>query len=652
LNSVDHNPRRTGSWVLLAVLLLGLLHGVLYVILIPPWQHYDEPSHFEYVWLAAHRSGLPQPGDYDPDMSRQVVESMLAHDYFKGLAHRPDLSNPEQEIRIPGYSQLSEPPLYYLLAALPLRFMPAASIDAQLYAARGVSLLLYLLAILAGWGAVRQITQAHSALRWMVPLTIALLPGFTDLMTAVNNDAAAVALFSLFLWGSLRLMRNNFSVLNVVWVLVTAGLAYYTKSTVLLAIPLALVVFLFAVLRGGWRRLAWVALIAGVLAGVYWTFTWSGAAFWYPVPAGIEPARTPDELAPVGEYVLALESVQLQTGAPGARLQQLIDPKVARQLSGQPLTIGAWMWANRPAQVNLPEFHVYGSQEQVYTQQVSIGTDPEFYTFTFTPTGETARAWVSLAPPATAPDEAPLRVYYDGLLLTEGDLALQPAEAQFTADTGESGYLGAHPFSNLLRNASAERAWMHMQPWVDTYGALVFPDYGSNSPGVALYTLADWRGAGWYYRVSLGNLLRTFWGKFAWGHVPLLGHKPYRALGFITALGLLGAGVLLWRKAGELPFEELFVLLLAMLGVTALAFVRGSNYVLQPRPVFFPGARYIYPAIIPMVLLLSAGWLEVFSALERTLKFPEWLKSVIYPLLLVGLDVYAVLSILAFYYPG
>ena len=651
MNSTEHNTGRTGFRVLLAILLLGLLHGLLYIYLIPPWQHYDEPSHFEYTWLVAQRAGLPQPGDYDPVMSRQVVESMLAHDYFKGMPNRPDLSSPDQTVRIPGYSQLSEPPLYYLLAALPLRFMPAASVEAQLYAARGVSLLLYLLAILAGWGAVREITSPGSPLRWMAPLTIALLPGFSDLMTAVNNDAAAVALFSLFLWGSLRLMRREFSVWNALWVLVTAGLAYYTKSTVLLAIPLALVVLLFGALRGGWRRLAWAALVVGALAGMYWTFTWGGAASWYPVPAGAGPRRAQDKLAPVGEYALVLESGFLGDKEPGGKLQQLIDPKVARELAGQPLTLGAWMWANRSAQVNLPEFHVYGSQEQVFTQQVVVGTRPEFFAFTFIPTGETWRAWVSLSPSVSMPTKSPVRVYYDGLLLVEGDW-LDRSPAQFISDTGESGYLGAHPFTNLLRNPSGERAWMQVQPWVDDYGQKVFPDYGSNSPAVALFTLADWRGAGWYYRVSLGNILRTFWGKFAWGHVPLLGHKPYRALGIVTALGLLGAGVLLWRKAGVLPFEELFVLLLAVLGVTVLAFVRGSNYVLKPVPVFFPGARYIYPAIIPLVLLLAAGWLELFRILERRLNFPEWLKTAVYPLLLLGLDAYAVLSILTFYSAG
>ena len=69
--------RKFSGWIFLAITLgVGLLHGLLYVFLVPPWQHNDEPNHFEYVWLAAHRDGLPVPGDYDVAMSRAVVKSM------------------------------------------------------------------------------------------------------------------------------------------------------------------------------------------------------------------------------------------------------------------------------------------------------------------------------------------------------------------------------------------------------------------------------------------------------------------------------------------------------------------------------------------------------------------------------------------------
>ena len=196
---------RPSDW-LVAILLLGLVHGLLYVFLMPPWQHYDEPNHFEYVWLIANRPGLPKPSDYDPDMRRQVAASMLEHGFYRDLGYRPDLN--EEAVSI-GYTQLDDPPLYYLLASLPVRLLHGQSVTLQLYAARLVSLCLYLAVILIGWGLMGEFVVAGHPLRWMVPITLALLPGFTDLMTAVNNAVGAVAVFSLFLWASVRLLRRG-----------------------------------------------------------------------------------------------------------------------------------------------------------------------------------------------------------------------------------------------------------------------------------------------------------------------------------------------------------------------------------------------------------------------------------------------------------
>ena len=38
---------------------------------------------------------------------------------------------------------------------------------------------------------------------------VALLPPLVDLMAAVNNDAGAIAAYSLFLWGAVRLIQRN-----------------------------------------------------------------------------------------------------------------------------------------------------------------------------------------------------------------------------------------------------------------------------------------------------------------------------------------------------------------------------------------------------------------------------------------------------------
>lgn len=42
---------------------------------------------------------------------------------------------------------------------------------------------------------LQELVSDGHVLRWMAPLSLVLLPGFTDLMTSVNNDVGAVVLF-------------------------------------------------------------------------------------------------------------------------------------------------------------------------------------------------------------------------------------------------------------------------------------------------------------------------------------------------------------------------------------------------------------------------------------------------------------------------
>ena len=65
--------------------------------------------------------------------------------------------------------------------------------------------------------------------------------------------------------------------------------------------------------------------------------------------------------------------------------------------------------------------------------------------------------------------------------------------------------------------------------------------------------------------------------------------------------------------------------------------------------IFIPGARYAYPAIIPTLLALNAGWLEIARPLARWLRLPPIAKYMVYFLLFLGLDVAAIASIIRFY---
>jgi hypothetical protein len=206
---------------------------------------------------------------------------------------------------------------------------------------------------------------------------------------------------------------------------------------------------------------------------------------------------------------------------------------------------------------------------------------------------------------------------------------------------------------NLLRNPSAESAWLRFRPWVDEYGSRVLPDPGANQPSLALYSLLDWKGSGWYYRSATSILLRTFWATFGWGHVALTGHKPYRFLGILTAIGIVGAAFALWRRRKRLPWGGLMLLGLAALGIWGLTYVRGTNYIFISASVYYPVARYIYPAIIPTILIWVTGWIEFFRIfkrlVERWVHPPFFLGYLIYLLFFIGLDIWSILSIQHFY---
>jgi hypothetical protein len=235
-------------------------------------------------------------------------------------------------------------------------------------------------------------------------------------------------------------------------------------------------------------------------------------------------------------------------------------------------------------------------------------------------------------------------VCYDGIVLVPGK---QPKEMlpMFHDEDAAEGVWGGEEFTNLLRNGSMEQSWPWVRPWVDALGVRFIPDSGR--PSLILYSLLDSPSSGWYYVNTFYRLARTFWAKFAWGHVSLIGHKPYRVLGIFTAVGLAGAVVALWRKRRALPWDSLIFLAIVLSMVWGTTWVRGAIYLFYFP--FIPVARYAYPVIIPTMLVLNFGWLESLTALKHWFRLPQGTEIVVYIVLMLALDIISVVSIIKFY---
>lgn len=624
------------------VILVAFIHGLIYLFLLPPWQHYDEPNHFEYSWLLVHRGHLPQDGDYDQDMRRAVARSMIDHAFFRYLDFLPDLAARDKPIWIGSYSQLNDPPLYYLLTAIPLWLFADADVATQLYLARIVSFLLYLFTIVIAWGLVRDLTQPGSSLRWLVPLTIALIPAYADLMTAVNNDVGAVAFFSLFLWGSVRLIQQGLSLWGGLWVLGATLLCLATKFNVYTVLPLLLPVLLFASLRGRWRRLAWGLLLMALVCCILVTFSWKAPAYWYTEINQTHLTRLTNAVAPLGKAILVADSFSEKGFPPSSRFRQLLPTSVSEPLEGQVVTLGAWMWASQPVQVRSPLIHSrVGNLD--FSQTWSLSVQPTFYAFTFTMPLGAQGGWVDLA--AMTETDVSAQVYIDGVVLVLGDRPLDQVP-DFESLDGSRGDWGG-PFENALRGSSAERTWLGARPWVDELSMRLLPDRGRLS--LILYTLLDWRATSIYYYAAAVHLLRTFWALFGWGHIWLAAGRPYLVLALLTLLGLVGAFSVLFRRRKHLPWAVLTCLGLSVLIVWGMTFVRGSLYLFYQRE-FYSVARYAYPVIIPTMLLLVTGWAEFGYLLRRRFRLPGWLLISVYGLFFLALDVFSVVSIMYYYH--
>jgi hypothetical protein len=612
------------------ILLAGLIHGLLYVLLLPPWQHYDEPGHFEFAWLIANRPGLPSAGEYDQGMRREVAASMVEHSFFKDLNIQPNLLDQYTPIWI-GISQTDNPPIYYWITSLPLRLVPTSDITFQLYLCRLVSLVFYLLTILAAYGVLSELTAPGNPARWLIPATLVLLPGFTDLMTAVNSDVGAVAFFSLFLWACLRMIQRGFKLTRLVTTGLLAAACFWTKNTAAIALPLLVIPILFSLLRERRQWIAWILLGVGIPIGIFFVFTSGDVAFWYqPIPQNT-PTRVASTQAPLGSFVFQIDA---SSGVMSNNLIQLLSSSQVERFRGQKVTLGYWIWANQPVKFHSP---LLRSDQQTYSTSVEITTIPTFHTYTTKIAGNTRHLQIVL----DAPSKPGLFIYLDGLVLMKGDYSQRGKPAMSDAGA-QHGIWAGKSFVNPIRNASAEQDWPHPRTLVQNLLSKVSP----LQPNMVLASLADWQNSRWYYRTTAKQLVRTFWGQFGWGHIRL-SRNIYIGLSILTVIGALGGLVRFWRNRTNIPWAAFALLAVAVLGIWGAALVRGIHSI--AGSVFIPSARYAYPAIIPTVWLLCAGWAEWPRLFERWLRIPRWVKIAVFLASFLLLDMLSIWTIARFY---
>jgi hypothetical protein len=618
------------------LLVLTLVRGLLYLAVVPPWQHYDEPTHFEYVRLIAKRGRLPRPGDYDPEIQREIAASSKAPGWWQGMAAPTHAFWSDGPINL-GYSELVHPPLYYLFLALPQPLAAHQSVEAQLYLARLGSVLLSLLIVAAAYGLVTELLPGRRWLPLVVASFVAMLPTFTDLVSAVNNDVGAIAAATLLLWAAVRLLRRGPSLWRVGAVLVLTGLCVATKNTsTLVALPVLLALGVAHIPKPG-RRWLGMGLCLLCLGALPLVFTWDRhAAHWIGYDRPTAASRI-EVRGPLGRSALVLSP-----GHPSHPriLVQELSQSDGRELRGHTVTLGAWLKAAEGTGETVALTLWDGTTD--HRHQIEVTTDWQFHAFTATIALDAPSVAVYITLPYSGAGAH--EVYADGIVLLDGQMPTDLVP-QFDTDQAEAGTWGGQAFANLLHNGSAERVWPGLEPWIGKRRLY------TRSAAMIFHSLWDWSRTREVYGFEVSYLFRSFWGRFGWSHLELPPACFY-VLGLLTTAAAVGVAVgLVHRVRSSMRYPPWRLRAWLVLGLALLAGWGGT--VLRIHPVFFvvqpiwaPVARYAAVVLVPTAALLFLGLAKIVP------RRWAWAAAYVGLLGMVVLDAIALWKVILPYYYG
>ncbi len=275
--------------VTLAILAF-LVRGAFYCAEQPLWEGFDEWAHYAYIDHLARYSRLPGRTDPIPDAVRRSLDLvplapaavgdskiLLSHDAWWRLPAEVRRRR-EQELRalplgqahglpavLPIY-EAQQPPLYYLLLALPCLALRNAPLLTQAFVLRLASLLLAAAGLLAAYSLARAIPACRRA---ALPLLIlmALWPGLAIEESRIANDTLALGVGSLFLLTLFRTPGPDAAWRDWALAGVALGVALLTKGYFLLLVPVLPIAALF---RRGRLQHGALALSLALLIGGWW----------------------------------------------------------------------------------------------------------------------------------------------------------------------------------------------------------------------------------------------------------------------------------------------------------------------------------------------------------------------------------------------
>jgi 4-amino-4-deoxy-L-arabinose transferase-like glycosyltransferase len=270
-----------------ACALVMLANALAWSLIVPPFQVPDENAHYAYVQQVAERGTVPRAAAPEGPISPAADATLGAIRFYQiiGDSHNPaPLSQLEQrgveQVERKHLSNLgsgdalsatNNPPLYYLLEAVPYKLASGASVLDRLAAMRVLSALMGAITVLLIYLFLSELLPAYPWAWAAGALVAAFQPLFGFMSGGVNNDNLLYLCAAGVIWALARTFRRGLTPSGGALIGGFLGAGLVTKLTLLGFVPAAGAGLALALRR------AWATDRGRAIRGAVWALALTGA---------------------------------------------------------------------------------------------------------------------------------------------------------------------------------------------------------------------------------------------------------------------------------------------------------------------------------------------------------------------------------------
>ncbi|MCP4165604.1 MAG: DUF2142 domain-containing protein [Chloroflexi bacterium] len=577
------------AWIL--ALALTLAQGLLWWAFTPPWTAPDEPGHYLYARLLADLGHQPGRQNLSAAVEAPILDSLQELDWWGYMGQSPPPQKLERLADDPvlaaSGSQIDdEPPAYYIIPAVWLRLITGASqldISTSLRLVRLWSLFLRLTAVCCALILASRYWPDRPDMVMGIGLLVGLLPMVGFIGGSFNNDVLTLA------WGALSFMMlahpgtkrywpATFGVLLVGPILIDQSLLFLW--------PVALVwALLTSTKLMPYRNKLILALGLVMLAALLPISQWSAGWERYPL---LSTNRTAE-----GTLWLRDESAYYRV-----RLAQFIANKAILAQRGRQVVLESDFQGERGALLGLRLADGFHDDEAIC--ESSGGRDSCVLAFTMHPHATQLRVLAAIG--AIGDRNA------------QGTIQLR---LRLLDDTGQ----------DILFNGDGKLASTLIEPlfvWLEK--VLPIP------PGYLARALAPsaWGATSQFrYILFAGFTWASFWGYFGWLTRPF----PWWVYTILLLATLLAGWGILNLGFDALRRRRLSATIstdrLLFLSGLAIGLILVQAWLPMLGQDWQPQGRYLFPALLPIAILLWWGWDHLIPQRGKRLLLPGMLVCLV-----------------------